>query len=183
MFTFSIDTQTELRLLETRHAPELFKLTDQSRQHIREWLPWVDMINSPADSGKFIDLALEQFRQNNGFQAGIWYRGELAGIIGLHQISWTNKSTTFGYWLGEQFQGQGLMTAACRAIIAYCFEELHLNRVEIRAAAENKKSQAIPERLGFTKEGRLRQAEWLHDRFADHYVYSLLKDEFRSASS
>lgn len=183
MFSFPIDSQTELRLLEVRHAPELFKLTNQSRQHLREWLPWVDIINSSADSGKFIDVALEQFRQNNGFQSGIWYEGELAGVIGLHQISWTNKSTTFGYWLGEQFLGKGLMTAACRALITYCFDELDLNRVEIRIATENRKSQAIPERLGFTYEGRLRQVEWIHDRFVDHSVYSLLKEEFHSAPS
>ncbi len=163
--------------MEVRHAEALYRLTDESRQHIREWLPWADYRLSPADSKKFIDSTLEQFRSNSGFQAGIWFNGELAGIIGLHGINWTNKSTTFGYWLGEHHQGKGLMTAACRAAMAYCFDELGLNRIEIRAATGNVKSQAIPERLGFTNEGRLRQAEWIHDRFVDHFIYSKLKEE------
>jgi ribosomal-protein-serine acetyltransferase len=58
------------------------------------------------------------------------------------------------------------------------FTRLHLNRIEIRAALENFKSQAIPERLGFKKEGLIRQGEFVNDHFVDLYVYSLLKEEW-----
>lgn len=75
-----------------------------------------------------------------------------------------------------------MMTDACRALIDTLFSEYDLNRVEIRAAVQNVKSQAIPERLGFTKEGCLRQCEWLHDHFADHFVYGLLKEEYLARS-
>lgn len=83
-----------------------------------------------------------------------------------------------GYWLGEKYQGKGIMTKACKALIQYCFEELNLERIEIRVATENIKSQAIPERLGFQKEGCLRNAEVLYDQYIDLYVYGLLKKEF-----
>ncbi len=70
------------------------------------------------------------------------------------------------------------MTRACKAIIDHTFKDLGLHRVEIRCAAENFKSQAIPERLGFAREGVIRQAEWLYDHFEDHVVYGLLAPEW-----
>ena len=50
MFTYKIDEHTELRLLEHRHAEQLFQLTDQSRESLREWLPWIDFTRTVADS-------------------------------------------------------------------------------------------------------------------------------------
>jgi hypothetical protein len=62
-----------------------------------------------------------------------------------------------GYWLGEQYQGKGLVTAACRALVEHAFFELGLNRAVILCATENEKSCAVAERLGFRREGvRLR---------------------------
>ena len=177
MFTYKIDEDTELRLLEHRHAEQLFQLTDQSRESLREWLPWIDFTRTVADSKNFIGSILLQFSRNDGFQAGIWYRGELAGVIGLHGINWSNKSTSIGYWLGTEFEGKGLMTKACQAVVDYCFTELGLNRIEIRVATENIKSAAIPQRLGFQQEGRLQQAEWLYDKFVDHFVFGLIKEQ------
>ncbi|KXH86728.1 GNAT family N-acetyltransferase [Sporosarcina sp. HYO08] len=178
MFYFKLNDDAELRLLEPRHAENLFLLTDQSRNYLREWLPWVDFTKEVSDSKAFIESTLKQFGNHNGFQAGIWYRGELAGVIGLHGINWANHSTSIGYWLGEEFQGKGLMTDACQAAIDYCFNELALKRIEIRAATGNHKSQAIPERLGFQKEGCIRSSEFLYDRYVDHYVFGLLKEDF-----
>src|SRR5699024_1785292 len=178
MFYFKLNEDSELRLLEPRHAESLFLLTDKSRNHLREWLSWVDFIKEVNDSKSFIEGTLKQFGNNNGFQAGIWYRGGLAGVIDLHGINWSNKSTSIGYWLGEEFQGKGLITNACKSVINYCFNELKLKRIEIYAATENHKSQAIPERLGFQKEGCIRNREFLYDRYVDHYVFGLIREEY-----
>jgi ribosomal-protein-serine acetyltransferase len=69
------------------------------------------------------------------------------------------------------------MTAACRAVVRHAFAEMHLQRVVIRCAVENRRSRAIPERLGFKLEGVEREAEWLYDHFVDLAVYSLLERE------
>ncbi|MEK4229606.1 GNAT family N-acetyltransferase [Solibacillus sp. FSL H8-0538] len=179
MFGIKIEEDLYLGLLEKRHANELFELTHGSRSYLREWLPWVDLTKSVGDSEDFIKMTLEQFAGNGGFQLAICYKGKIAGVIGLHNINWSNKSTSIGYWLGEGFQGKGLMVKSCAAVIRYCFEDMNLNRIEIRVATSNKKSKAIPEKLGFQKEGCLRDAEWLYDKFTDHYVFSLLEKDFR----
>ncbi|MDQ0188513.1 GNAT family N-acetyltransferase [Alicyclobacillus cycloheptanicus] len=178
MFFHPVNTHIQLKLLDVQDADELFQLTDTSRHSLREWLPWVDVTQTAEDSKRFIQSALQQFANHQGFQAGILYDGALAGTIGFHAISWANRSTSIGYWLGEGFRGKGIMTTACKAMVDIAFRGYGLHRVEIRAAVENHKSRAIPERLGFCQEGVCRQAEWIRDHFVDHVVYSMLADDW-----
>ncbi len=70
------------------------------------------------------------------------------------------------------------MSDACRMAIAHLFEELDLHRVEIRCAAGNAKSNAIPRRLGFKLEGTHRDAELVNGRYHDLHVYAMLKSEW-----
>ena len=63
------------------------------------------------------------------------------------------------------------MTKCCKALTEYAFRELKIDRVEI--LANNLKSCAIPERLGFVKENTLVDAEWINDRFVNNIVYSM----------
>lgn len=109
---------------------------------------------------------------------GIFYNDSLIGCIGVHSIDWCNHKTSIGYWLDRRYQRKGIMTKACAGLLDYLFGELSLNRIEIRAAVENARSRAIPERLGFTLEGQIREAEWIEDHFVDHVVYGLLKQEW-----
>ncbi|SES11031.1 GNAT family N-acetyltransferase [Psychrobacillus sp. OK032] len=179
MFTYQLDEKIYLKMLDLRDSEHLFDLTIGSKESLREWLPFIDYTKTVADSHSFIQSTMKQFSDNNGVQAGIWYDGKLAGVLGFHQINWNNKSTSIGYWLGNDYVGLGLMTKAVKAFVHYALNDLNLNRVEIRAAVENKKSRAIPERLGFTEEGCIRQAEWLYDHYVDHVVYGMLKNDWK----
>jgi ribosomal-protein-serine acetyltransferase len=174
LFSLKVNEDVVLRLLETRDAAQLFNLLDASRAHLKEWLPFVDGTQSVADVREFIQSGLQKYASGNGAELGIWYRGELAGVLGLHYIDWANRSTSIGYWLGAGFQGKGIMSNSCRSFIDFLFEEYGMNRIEIQVAPLNVKSRAIPERLGFQNEGCRRQAEWLYDHFVDHVIYSIL---------
>jgi ribosomal-protein-serine acetyltransferase len=176
-----VDEEIELRLLRERDASELFNLTDRNREYLRRWLPWVDATRSPKDTLTFIKTGLDQLTRNDGFQVGIWYRGQLAGALGYHYWNWPNRKTEIGYWLAASFQGKGVMTRACGALVDYAFGKLGLNRVEIRAAAGNTRSRAVPERLGFVLEGVLREAEWTVEGPDDQVVYGLLRKDWQAA--
>ena len=182
MQTIPVAEQFALAPLELSDTDELFALTDKSRSFLREWLPWLDSIRRVDDTRTFIRAAQAQAAQNNGAQLAIKIDGHIAGIVGHHQIDWRNRLTSLGYWIGEAYQGRGLVTASCRALITHAFDEARLNRVEIRCAVENRKSRAIPARLGFRQEGLLRDAEWLYDHFVDHVVYAILVKEWRVAN-
>lgn len=177
MFAMPVDEGLELRLLEHRHAQMLFDLTVQNREHLRSFLPWVPRMQAVSQTESFIKMGLEQFARHDGFQAGIFLRGDLIGMTGLHYIRWDTLRTELGYWLSESAQGQGMATRTVRALCRYSFDELKLNRVEVRCAVQNTRSRRVPERLGFTQEGTLRRMERLEHGWADWVVYGLLKGE------
>ncbi|PSR24532.1 MAG: RimJ/RimL family protein N-acetyltransferase [Sulfobacillus thermosulfidooxidans] len=178
MFSYPINEDVSLRLLEVRDAEPLYAVLRESESYLRRWLPFLDNVHSVQDIIQFIESGLARYAHNNGGEIGIWYHQQFAGVVGIHFINWTNRTTSLGYWLGEKFQGHGIMTQACGALIRILFEEYDLHRVEIQAAVDNMKSRAIPERLGFRQEGVLRQTEWLYDHYVDHVVYGLLKDDW-----
>jgi ribosomal-protein-serine acetyltransferase len=165
-------------MLAARDAEDLFRITDQSRDYLREWLPWVDATRTVEDSQSFIKNSFQIYGEQTGMTAGIFYKGALAGVAGFNQFDWKNKTGYIGYWLASSFQGNGIMTRAVRTLTDHAFTDLQLNRVDIRAAKDNRRSRAIPERLGFTQEGQLRQTEWLYDHYVDHIVYGMLASEW-----
>src|SRR6202045_2105841 len=134
MFRLDIRDGVYLKLLEERHAAEIFSAVDRDRAYLRKWLPWVDATASSNDTLKFIKLTLAQLANNEGLTAGIWRGKEYAGTIGTHKIDWLNRKVEIGYWLASKFQGQGIITGACRLFIDHAFQEWKLNRVEIRCA-------------------------------------------------
>jgi len=181
MFHEELGDGIYLKVLERRDAAAVFELTERSRERLRRWLPWLDGTRGVADTEAFLASTLEQFAQGRGFQAGIWREGAgLLGVVGMHPIDRGNRQGSLGYWLGSGSEGQGIMTRACRAVLAEAFDGYGLHRMEIRAATGNASSCALAERLGFRREGVVRDAEWLYDHFVDHAVYGLLEDEWRA---
>jgi ribosomal-protein-serine acetyltransferase len=172
-----IGEQTELALMEHRHAPELFALIEANRAHLRAWMNWVDDRRTPVDVANYVATGLKQFALGQGIHVGIWNAGKLCGIINCCPIDWPNKASYLEYWLGASHQGKGIMTASCRAVVDYLFGTMNLHRLTIRCAVENKRSRAVAERLGFAFEGISRDSEWLYDHFVNHAVYGMLKGD------
>jgi ribosomal-protein-serine acetyltransferase len=164
---------SHLRLLEEADAAELHRLIEANRADLALWLPWA-AAQTLDDTLGFVRGTRRQVADNAGFQAAVVVEGRIAGVIGYHSVDWANRSTDLGYWLGEEYRGRGTMTAAVRLLVDHSHSSWGLNRVEIRAAVGNRRSRAIPERLGFREEGTLRQAERIGDRYLDCVVYSKL---------
>jgi len=177
-FHITVNKDIEVSLLEEKHAPEMFALIEASRESLRKWLPWVDTTLTLDDSKMFIMRATDQFYSDTGVHCAIFYKGRMAGIIGCVKMDLGNRTGEIGYWLGDAYRGMGIMTTVCTAMLEYLFESMFLNRVEIRCAPENIKSIAVPIRLGFKKEGVVRQAAWLNDRFIDLAIYGMLAEEW-----
>ena len=75
------------------------------------------------------------------------------------------------------------MTLAVSALLDHAFTALRLSRVEIRAGAENSRSRAIPERLGFHEGGLLRSAERIDARLIDHVIYEMTAERWQQLSA
>ncbi len=177
---FKIENNLELQVFQHHHAEALFKQVDLHRATLRQWLPWVDSTLSAQDTLDFIDVTITQFKDNKGFQSAVVVDGQVVGALGFHPINWNNLKCSLGYWLSDSCVGRGIMTKATRFLTTYAFEHYQLNRVEIHCGETNKRSRAIPERLGFKQEGILRECEKMSDgRFVDHVVYAMLAKEWR----
>ena len=156
------------------------RLIEANRAYLARWLPWAAS-QTLDDTLDFIRRTRAQLIDNDGFQVAIVSDDHITGVIGYHAVDWGNRSTRIGYWLDEEYQGRGTMTAAVRQLVDHALSVWQLNRVEIRAAVENHRSRAIPERLGFCEEGIRRQAEQVGGRYLDSVVYSMLGTDWRAA--
>jgi ribosomal-protein-serine acetyltransferase len=166
-----------IRPLAADDAAELQALIE-ANSDLKEWMPWAEEQDLSATE-RFLADAEKQLRRDDGFQAAIAPEGRIVGVVGFHAIDRLNRNTSIGYWLAESARGQGVMTAAVRALVDHAFGEWNLHRIEIHCAPDNHRSRAIPERLGFREEARLRETELVGGRYLDSIVYGLLAPEWR----
>jgi ribosomal-protein-serine acetyltransferase len=183
MLTRELPGGYALRLLEESDADELFAVIDANREHLGAWMPWVDNEHQPDDVLPFIRRTRRQIADNDGLQTAIVDpEDRIVGMVGFHGVDWMNRRTSIGYWLARDEQGRGTATHAVRALLDLAFGTWRLNRVAIEAAVDNARSRAVAQRLGFTEEGVLREAERVGERRLDHVVYAMLAADWPAAS-
>lgn len=175
-----VDDELTIKIFELKEADLLFELSQHAKKHLEPWFSWVERTTSVVDTKYFIQRSLKQLAMKNGFHAGIWYKSKLVGVIGLQFIDWLNRRTTIGLWISPDYEGKGIMTKSMDTLLQYVFNHLDLHRVEARCQADNIRTQRLFERLQFTKDGMLRQAELLHGEYVDVCIYSMLQNEYTS---
>ena len=152
---------------------------EKNREAFRPYLDWIDTTTSDKDVEDFILKCKKGFEEKTSADFGVLYEGKWVGSMGFHDIRHDHHRAAIGYWLDREYQGKGIMTACVKAIINYGFTELNLNRIEIQCEMNNLKSKAIPERLGFTCEGILRDYHKVNGEYQNDLLYSLLKREWK----
>jgi ribosomal-protein-serine acetyltransferase len=175
MFSFRVNDSISLELLQQHQSNEIFNLIDTNRDHLREWLLWVDKRKTSEDMVPVIKYWLENLANNQGFDVAIRYNSDLVGMIGV-QFDWGSRAASIGYFVSKDCEGKGIITTSVQNLIGELFDRYSMNRIEIQCAANNVKSQGVPERLGFKKEGIKREGQFLYDHYEDLIIYSLLKN-------
>ena len=168
-----VDDSIRLKELGLDDVEAIFNSIINERDYLDEWLPFVEFTHEISYTSRFVENYLNSDKSDATF--AIYYQHQFVGIIGLKNTDPVNKKTEIGYWLSESYQHRGIITLACKALINYAFDRLQMNRIQLKAATGNLKSQQVAQRLGFSKEGIERDGE-LHVRgFVDLVVFSLLK--------
>ncbi len=168
-----------LRLLQADDASGIYNTIDAQRAYLGRWLPFVSATTSVAVTQAFVDAAVGADDKTYTIRKADTF----IGLIGFKATDKGNRKTEIGYWLSAEYQGQGIMTRAVDLLCQYAFEELELNRVQIKCAVGNTPSSNIPRRLGFQFEGIERAGElFVGAEFVDIEIYSLLKNEYNSSS-
>jgi ribosomal-protein-serine acetyltransferase len=175
-----VDEIISLEFLEEIHAESLLNLVNASRNYLREWLPWVDGMQTVTNFTNYIIDTKKRAAEKTDYGYAIIIDKNIVGRIGLHNINYANRSAEIGYWLAYGWQGKGIMFKSCKALINYCFKEHGLNRIEIKCGIGNEKSRAVAQKLQFKQEGILKQGELLNGKFIDLYLYAILKEEWQA---
>lgn len=128
---------------------------------------WISTHESEFAMGTAIHWAIERLSDTR-----------FLGAVSLVNISPESEKAEIGYWIGVPYWGQGYCTEAARAVLAYAFDELQLNRVYAYHFLRNPASGRVMQKLGMKKEGELRQHFKHWDVFEDVAIYGILRSEF-----
>ncbi len=121
---------------------------------------------------------------------GTWFQfavsltpsGLLIGDVALRTSRADARQGEIGFTFAAAHQGQGYATEAVRAVTQYAFVELVMHRVISRTDARNLRAQRLLERLGFRREGELRESVWFKGAWATDLVYAQLESEWQPLS-
>jgi len=183
-FHVRVDDETEIRPVQAQDAEDLFALVTKNHEHLYAWMHWVSQGGITRENIRdFVRRSERAAREQAQYNAVILQNGEIIGCTGFPEIDWNDRWAQIGYWLDKERTGKGVITHAVRALTTYAFEALELNRVEIRCAASNRESAAIPIRLGFVHEGTLRKMRLLHNEYVDDLVFAMLREDWEPAST
>ena len=138
-------------------------------------------LTSRDEAKEIIEFYLDPLEKTRN-RWGIVLRTEnaLVGTCGYHNWERRYHRAEIGYDLGHAHWGQGIMSEAVREMLAHGFGRMELNRVEAIVYPENTPSVRLLERLGFHKEGLLRDYLYSLGEFHDHSIFSLLKREWEA---
>lgn len=162
-------------------ADALFAL--HSNAHVlRYWdaPPW----REPARAERFIAACRQIEEEGSGARLAIerGADGVFLGWVGLTRWNPDHRSASLGYCLDDAAWGQGYATEAARALLRWAFDTLDLNRVQAEADTRNAASARVLEKLGFEREGTLREDCVVNGEVSDSWVYGLIKRQWRPSS-
>jgi len=155
------------RCLQWINDPELLSTLGRrfpmNRAREREWLEG----HYKRETGLALAIALKDGERH-------------IGNCGLHAIDPFNRSAEFGLLIGEkEAWGKGYGPEAGRLIVGFGFRELCLHRIGLRVYSHNQRAQRAYAKLGFIKEGVLRESYYRGGVFHDTIVMSILQSEWR----
>lgn len=166
-----------LRPLCPDDAPEVAAACDD--RQIQQWLP----LPSPytLDQARWYCETFAPQRRTSGFGLvfAIELGGRFAGVIDLKRTDWAGRTTEIGYWMAPWARGRGLMAEAVGLLTRWVLADQQFCRVELRIAPANEPSQRVARAAGYTFEGTLRNAGWIHDGRVDLDCYSFIDADLR----
>lgn len=177
-----------LGLPRAEDAYELHAYALRNHEHLAPWSP-----PAPADWRQFAAYARLVERIEREFEAGqsvrFWLRlghaweGKLIGAVSLGVITLAAfRACYLGYHTDRAHEGQGYMTEAVSAAIAYAFDELKLHRIMANYVPHNERSERLLQRLGFVKEGYAKDYLFIAGKWQDHVLTSLTNHHLENAA-
>ncbi|WP_413627466.1 GNAT family N-acetyltransferase [Fructilactobacillus vespulae] len=150
MNEYIIDNELKLRIPnQPEDAKRIYRLVNESRTTLKQWLPWAAE-QTLDDEIEFIKLSLNQPSNRVSFNLIIEFKNIVVGMISFNRFDKTENSGEIGYWLGNQYVGNGIMQRALKKLVEIGFTEFKLKNCYIWVAVNNRRSNRVAEQGGFT---------------------------------
>ena len=164
-----------LRELRPSDAESLF--AELSTPEVRRFM-WSPPPNAEAFS-QFIEWARAERATAKYICYGIVPRGEehAAGVFELRQLQPGFFRGELGFVMASRLWGRGLFPEGARLMLEFAFRTVKVHRIEARSAVDNARGNAALQKLGASREGRLRAAFWRDDHYVDQYLWSILDSD------
>ena len=169
-----------LRPYRADDAEQVFAGVDESRDHLRPWVTWVDDNRTVDDVRDYCIRSQANWLLRTELPLGIFDSGSgrYLGGTGLHDPDWQLRAFEVGYWLRLSAVGHGYATEATQTLVEFAISRLQARRIALRCDARNDASRRVAERAGFTLEGRLRKVRLEPDgSVSDELIYAVILED------
>lgn len=135
---------------------------------------------SKEETKKIVSKWIDSYREKSHYRWAIVLKksDEPMGAIGLFVVNENDLCGDVGYYVSKKYWGQGIMTEALKAVLAFAFDTVGFNRIETCHSVNNPASGRVMQKCGMTFEGLARQKYKSNCGFEDSNMYSILKEDF-----
>jgi len=168
-----------IRMPKPGDGKAVFDAIQASIDELKPWMPFAHKEQSEEETEINIRDSYTKFIKREDLRLLIFHMdtGDFIASSGLHRINWSVPKFEIGYWIDTRYSGKGYITEAVQGISKFAFSKLKARRIEIRCDSKNDKSRKVPERLGFTLEGILKNNAISADgkELRDTCIYAMVK--------
>jgi RimJ/RimL family protein N-acetyltransferase len=157
--------------------------TRSSLPELNQWLPWARLDYEHGDTTAFLRESIQAWKEDRAWDYSIRFKeepGRHLGSVSMWTVSKLGKIAEFGYWVRTDEHSKGICTEAVGRLLEETFNSLGYHKVTLRVAVGNTASDRVAEKLGFTREGVLREELLIRGNWVDHSLWSLLDREYRA---
>ncbi len=173
-----------LRPFRRKDVDAVLEAAMPSLSELNRWLPWAHARYGRGDAVAFVRDSIAAWGEGRAFDFAIRRPEDPERHLGNVSVWFTSRVAMvgeIGYWVRSDEAGKGIGTEATARVLQVAFDELHMHRAVLRIATGNVASERVAEKLGFTREGLLREDVRVNGVWMDHSVWGLLDREYRAA--
>lgn len=170
-----------LRRFGRRDPAALEEAVRASLPELSRWLPWAYAGYGRDDAVAFVRDSMEAWRSGMAYDYAISdpaRPGVHIGNISIWPVSRLGRSGEIGYWVRTDQTSKGVATEVTERLMSVGFDVLGFHKIVLRIAVGNTPSERVAEKLGFVREGVLREEVRIGTRWVDHTLYSKLVTEY-----
>jgi RimJ/RimL family protein N-acetyltransferase len=180
--TALLTPRTVVRRFREGDGIAFFELLQENHTRLGDHFPkLIREINDQYKGEFYIRQKMAAWLLQEEFSFGIWEHesAKLVGMARLFHLNWTIPLAEVSYFIDQNFSGRGLMTESLLASIKFAFQQLHLQKLVLRTAMDNYASQRLARKVGFRREGDLREeCRRPGGELVDIMLFGLTRTEF-----